>query len=67
LAASLPASAVNLGIAAGSVAGGVALSDFGPSAPVITAAVIAAIGIAVAWATSYLKPPVIEEAARTAA
>jgi len=58
LAASLPASAVNLGIAAGSAAGGVAISDFGPSAPVLTAAIIAAIGIVLAWATSYLKPPV---------
>ncbi len=58
LASSLPASAVNLGIAAGSAAGGVAISDFGPSAPVLTAAIIAAIGVVLAWATSYLKPPV---------
>lgn len=58
LASSLPASAVNVGIAAGSAAGGVAISDFGPSAPMITGAGIAVVGIALAWATSYLKPPV---------
>lgn len=61
LASSLPASAVNLGIAAGSTAGGVAISDFGPKAPMITGAIIAVIGIALAWATSYLKPPVIDK------
>jgi DHA1 family inner membrane transport protein len=62
LASSLPASAVNLGIAAGSTAGGVAISDFGPKAPMITGAIIAVIGIALAWATSYLKPPATEKA-----
>jgi MFS transporter, DHA1 family, inner membrane transport protein len=67
LASSLPASAVNLGIAAGSAAGGLAISDFGPSAPMVTGAIIAVIGIVLAWATSYLKPPVIEEATELAA
>ncbi len=67
LASSLPASAVNVGIAAGSAAGGVAINGFGPSAPVITAAIIAGIGIVLAWATSYLKPPVIEKAPEPAA
>jgi MFS transporter, DHA1 family, inner membrane transport protein len=62
LASSLPASAVNVGIALGSAAGGVAISDFGPSAPMVTGAAIAAIGIVIAWATSHLKPPVIEQA-----
>jgi DHA1 family inner membrane transport protein len=67
LASSLPASAVNVGIAVGSAAGGVAISGFGPSAPVLTAAIIAGIGIVLAWATSYLKPPVIEKAPEPAA
>ncbi|MFI9011389.1 MFS transporter [Actinosynnema sp. NPDC053489] len=62
LASSLPASAVNVGIAAGSAAGGVAIGGFGPSAPVLTAAVIAGVGILLAWATSHLKPPVVEQA-----
>ncbi|TCO55805.1 MFS transporter [Actinocrispum wychmicini] len=66
LASSLPASAVNVGIAAGSAAGGVAISDFGPSSPMLTGAIIAAIGIVLAWATSYLKPPVIEQATEPA-
>ncbi|CAM3314588.1 hypothetical protein KIPE111705_01595 [Kibdelosporangium persicum] len=67
LASSLPASAVNVGIAAGSAAGGVAISDFGPSAPMITGAAIAVVGVMLAWATSYLKPPVIEQAPEPAA
>nr|WP_232327829.1 MFS transporter [Kibdelosporangium sp. MJ126-NF4]CEL13712.1 Major facilitator family transporter [Kibdelosporangium sp. MJ126-NF4] len=62
LASSLPASACNLGIAAGSATGGWVISDFGPSAPVITGMAIAALGTVVAWATSYLKPPVLEMA-----
>jgi MFS transporter, DHA1 family, inner membrane transport protein len=66
VASSLPASAVNVGIAAGSAAGGVAISGFGPSAPILTAAIIAGVGIVLAWATSYLKPPVIEKVAEPA-
>ncbi|MFC4118505.1 MFS transporter [Nonomuraea zeae] len=57
LASSLPASAANLGIAAGSLAGGAAISTYTATAPVLTALIIAAITIPVAWATSYLKPP----------
>ncbi|MBB4908706.1 MFS transporter [Actinophytocola algeriensis] len=67
LASSLPASATNVGIAVGSAAGGVAISDFGPSAPVITAAIIGVVGIVLAWATSYLKPPVVENTTEPAA
>jgi DHA1 family inner membrane transport protein len=61
LASSLPASAANAGIAFGSVAGGVAIGSFTPSAAVLTGVIIAAIAIPVAWATSFLKPPVVEE------
>jgi DHA1 family inner membrane transport protein len=56
LAASLPASAVNAGIAIGSLSGGLALGVGGVSAAVVCAAVVAAISIAVAWATSALRP-----------
>jgi DHA1 family inner membrane transport protein len=63
LASSLPASAVNVGIAVGPIVGGVAISR-SPSAPVLVGLGIAVLGIAVAWATSYLKPPVVEEEAR---
>lgn len=59
LAASLPASAVNAGIAGGAFAGGVAI-DFGgiPAAPLIGAA-IGAVAIVAAWATGFLKPAAV--------
>jgi MFS transporter, DHA1 family, inner membrane transport protein len=63
LAQSLPASAVNVGIAFGSFAGGVAIGTFTVSAAVLTGLVIAVIAIVVAWATSNLTPPVVKNAA----
>jgi MFS transporter, DHA1 family, inner membrane transport protein len=63
LASSLPASAVNLGIALGPVAGGAAFSHFGAPAPVITGLIIAVIGVAAARATSHLRPPAAQEPA----
>lgn len=57
LAASLPASAVNAGIAIGSFAGGVAIELAGVPAAVLTGAVVAAVAVVAAWATSYLKEP----------
>jgi DHA1 family inner membrane transport protein len=57
LAASLPASAVNAGIAIGSLAGGVAIEFAGISAAVLTGAVVAVISIITAGATSLLNPP----------
>ncbi|HTE60228.1 MAG TPA: MFS transporter [Solirubrobacteraceae bacterium] len=56
LAASLPASAVNAGIAGGSFAGGVAITGGGVPAAVLTGAVVAAVAVVAAWATSLLKP-----------
>ena len=56
LASSLPASAANTGIALGSFAGGVAFSSGGAPAAVITGALVAAMAIAAAWATSFLQP-----------
>jgi DHA1 family inner membrane transport protein len=58
LAASLPASAVNAGIAIGSFAGGVAIDRAGVPAAVLTGAVVAAVSVVAAWATSHLKEPV---------
>lgn len=64
LAQSLPASAANVGIAFGAFAGGVAIDEYGASATVITGLILAVVTIAVAWGTSFLKPPVIEPAAQ---
>jgi DHA1 family inner membrane transport protein len=61
-AQSLPASAANVGIALGSLAGGVAVGGFTASAAVITGLVIAAVAIPVAWATSFLTPPAVDDA-----
>lgn len=63
LASSLPPSAANLGIAVGSVAGGMAIDrTTTASSVVITGLVIAVISIPVAWATGFLKPPAVEGA-----
>ncbi|MCA2230228.1 MFS transporter [Nonomuraea aurantiaca] len=67
LAQSLPASAVNVGIAFGSAAGGVAIGTFTTSSTVITGLIITVIVIPVAWATSFLKPPAAQSAAGPAA
>jgi MFS transporter, DHA1 family, inner membrane transport protein len=64
LAQSLPASAVNVGIAFGSFAGGVAIGTSTASAAVLTGLVISVIAVGVAWATSFLTPPAVEEAAQ---
>lgn len=61
LAQSLPASAINLGIAFGSFAGGIALGAFNTSAAVLTGLAIAVVAIPVAWATSRLEPPTQQE------
>ena len=62
LAQSLPASAINMGIAFGSYVGGVAIGGSTTSAAVITGLIIAVIAIPVALATNFLKPPAVEEA-----
>jgi MFS transporter, DHA1 family, inner membrane transport protein len=66
LAQSLPASAINLGIAFGSFAGGVALGALSTSAAVLTGLAIAVVAVPVAWATRRLEPPVVEEPAPAA-
>ncbi len=57
LAASLPASAVNLGIAAGSLLGGMAIIGSGVAAVPLVGAAVAVLAIAVAWATARLQLP----------
>lgn len=56
LASSLPASAVNVGIAFGALAGGTAIDAGGVQLAVVAASVIAVVAVAAAWATSSLKP-----------
>lgn len=58
LAQSLPASVANLGIALGSVAGGLAIGATTAAAAAVTGLVIAVLAIAAAVATSFLKPSV---------
>jgi len=62
LAQSLPASAANLGIAFGSVAGGLAIGSSTASAAAVTGLIIAVISIGAALATNFLNPPVAEPA-----
>ncbi len=57
LAASLPASAVNAGIAFGALVGGAAIDAAGVSYAVLAGIIIALVAVAVAWATSFLKAP----------
>ncbi|WP_370617799.1 MFS transporter [Mumia sp. Pv 4-285] len=57
LAQSLPASAINLGVALGSAVGGISLAELGPSAAILSGLVLAAVAIPVAWATNRLQPP----------
>jgi DHA1 family inner membrane transport protein len=60
LASALPASAINIGIAFGSTAGGLAIGHHSASAAVVTGLILAAIAVPVAWATSHLKPPTVD-------
>ncbi|MFC5002453.1 MFS transporter [Dactylosporangium cerinum] len=62
LAATLPASAINAGIAIGSLIGGWALATHGASAPVIVGIVVSAIAVPVSWATGLLRVPVTDQA-----
>jgi MFS transporter, DHA1 family, inner membrane transport protein len=57
LASTLGASAVNAGIAAGSVVGGFALARHGATAPLVVAAILCALAIPATWATRFLTPP----------
>jgi DHA1 family inner membrane transport protein len=67
LASSLPASAVNLGIAGGSIAGGAAIGVGGVSSAVIVAIPIAVVAVTAAWKSSALRPPTAAPVAPAAA
>jgi DHA1 family inner membrane transport protein len=57
LAATLPASALNAGIAAGALIGGWAIASQGIAAAVLVAAVICAFALPATWATRFLAAP----------
>jgi DHA1 family inner membrane transport protein len=57
LASTLGASAVNAGIAAGSLIGGAVLASQGAGATVVAATVLCALAIPATWATRFLTPP----------
>jgi DHA1 family inner membrane transport protein len=59
LAASLPASAINAGIALGSLTGGWMLTSHGPSGPVVLAMIVCAVAVPLAAATARLTPLVL--------
>lgn len=54
LAATLPASAINIGIATGSLVGGWALTGHGASAPVLAGAGLCALAVPLAWLAGRL-------------
>lgn len=58
LAASLSASAINAGVAAGSLVGGAALVRFGVEAPMAMAVVLCAIALPATWSTRRFASPV---------
>jgi DHA1 family inner membrane transport protein len=57
LAATLGASAINGGIAIGSLVGGAVLAGHGPSAPVVVAVAVSAVAAPAVWTTRLLQPP----------
>lgn len=57
LASTLPASAVNAGIAIGALLGGRALAEYGAEGAIIGGACMCALAAPLTWATMYLKPP----------
>ena len=57
LAATLPASAINAGIAIGALIGGWALSSHGAAAPTVVGIIVCIVAIPVAWVTGFLKVP----------
>lgn len=68
-AASLSASAVNAGIAAGSLAGGLALAGFGVEAPMAMAIALCTLALPATWSpTRFLRPhdPVLDSPAQPA-
>ena len=56
LAATLGASAINAGIAAGSLLGGAVLARHGPSAPLVVAVAVSAVMAPAAWGSRFVHP-----------
>jgi DHA1 family inner membrane transport protein len=57
LASTLPASAVNAGIAIGALLGGQTLAEYGAGGAIIAGACMCALALPLTWATMYLRPP----------
>ncbi|MFF9815286.1 MFS transporter [Streptomyces sp. NPDC014006] len=66
LAATLPASAVNAGIAVGAVAGGAAVSHGGATDAVLTGLLVCAAALPATWASGRLRPAVAGQQAAAA-
>jgi MFS transporter, DHA1 family, inner membrane transport protein len=56
LAATLGASAINAGIAAGSLLGGAVLARHGPSALLVVAVAVSAVMAPAAWGSRFIHP-----------
>lgn len=67
LAGTLPASAINAGIAVGALAGGWAVAHYTASSVVVVGLVICIVALPVAWATGFLTPPTAADPTDTAA
>jgi DHA1 family inner membrane transport protein len=67
LASTLGASAVNAGIAAGSLIGGLVLARHGAAAPLVVAVILCALAIPVTWATRFFTPPAAAPGKKVAA
>ena len=65
LAATLPASAFNAGIALGALAGGWAVASYHVSSAFLVSLAIGLVALAVAWATRSLKPPPLPDRSQT--
>jgi DHA1 family inner membrane transport protein len=57
LASTLPASAVNAGIAVGALLGGQTLAQYGAGGAIMAGACMCALAVPLTWATMYLRPP----------
>jgi DHA1 family inner membrane transport protein len=59
LAATLGASAVNAGVAIGSLVGGAVLSSHGAAGPTVVALILSVLAIPAVWAAGLLRPAVV--------
>jgi MFS transporter, DHA1 family, inner membrane transport protein len=66
LAATLGASAINAGIAAGSLVGGAVIARHSVSSPFLVAIVVSAAAVPAVWAARFLRPPGIPPSSQAA-